>query len=214
MKEKKCCTVDVAETEKGLRLDITGARIKECLSSLVSCCCSKGDEAKPSEQERPPESRAIGGQRIPDKGKERPAGRERDGDPLLVGRGGGSGEAEQGQCGEGEPPEAQGREEQARPYDERPHLAPPAPKGDGARGKGPSLGAAKRVRDVGRQHRRAARREEGNHPGPEGEGRDERQVGRRDDGHGGDPAHEAVASGLTFAPRGGALEPYWLILRY
>ena len=45
MSEKKCCTVDVVETEKGLRVELTGERIKECLSSLASCCFPKGKDA-------------------------------------------------------------------------------------------------------------------------------------------------------------------------
>ena len=48
MSEKKCCTVDVVETEKGLRVELTGERIKECLSSLVSCCSYKSKAAAKS----------------------------------------------------------------------------------------------------------------------------------------------------------------------
>ncbi|MBI5882901.1 MAG: hypothetical protein HZB91_07350 [Elusimicrobia bacterium] len=48
MKEKKCCNVDVTETEKGLRVEIIGAKVKECLSTLMNCCCSKGGDAKGS----------------------------------------------------------------------------------------------------------------------------------------------------------------------
>lgn len=48
MSEKKCCSVDVVETEKGLRVELTGERIKECLSSLLSCCSSKAKAADKS----------------------------------------------------------------------------------------------------------------------------------------------------------------------
>ncbi|MFA6028415.1 MAG: hypothetical protein WC969_01040 [Elusimicrobiota bacterium] len=52
MKEKKCCTVDVTETEKGLRLEITGEKIKDCLSSLACCCASKTSESRDSGKAR------------------------------------------------------------------------------------------------------------------------------------------------------------------
>ncbi len=48
MKENKCCCVEVSETKKGLCFEVTGARLKECLSSWMSCCAPKKDGAKPS----------------------------------------------------------------------------------------------------------------------------------------------------------------------
>ncbi|MFA6092745.1 MAG: hypothetical protein WCU88_11750 [Elusimicrobiota bacterium] len=53
MKEKKCCTVDVTKMENGLRLEITGEKVENCLSSLMSCCClSKGAAEKPADKKR------------------------------------------------------------------------------------------------------------------------------------------------------------------
>lgn len=48
MKEKKCCSVDVTETEGGFRVELTGERIKECLASLASCCCLRGGNPRDS----------------------------------------------------------------------------------------------------------------------------------------------------------------------
>lgn len=48
MKDKKCCNVDVTELENGLRVEIVGQKVKECLSSLMSCCLSRCGDAKGS----------------------------------------------------------------------------------------------------------------------------------------------------------------------
>ncbi|MBI5241185.1 MAG: hypothetical protein HY926_11990 [Elusimicrobia bacterium] len=45
MSEKKCCTVEVTETDKGLRLELAGARIKDCLSSILRCCGAEKEGA-------------------------------------------------------------------------------------------------------------------------------------------------------------------------
>ncbi|MBI5622157.1 MAG: hypothetical protein HY924_00115 [Elusimicrobia bacterium] len=49
MKENKCCSVDVTETEKGLKVELVGDKVKECLTTLMSCCCrSKAEGSKKS----------------------------------------------------------------------------------------------------------------------------------------------------------------------
>lgn len=45
MSEKKCCTVDVTETEKGYKVELSGPGIKDCLARLVSCCSPKKGKA-------------------------------------------------------------------------------------------------------------------------------------------------------------------------
>ncbi len=49
MADKKCCSVDFTETEEGYRIDLTGEKIKDCLSSFMKCCCKK-DDAKESKK--------------------------------------------------------------------------------------------------------------------------------------------------------------------
>ena len=41
MKDKKCCNVEVTETEKGFRVEILGDKVKECLASLLKCCAAQ-----------------------------------------------------------------------------------------------------------------------------------------------------------------------------
>lgn len=41
MSEKKRCTIDVTETETGLKVELSGQGVKDCLARLVSCCSPK-----------------------------------------------------------------------------------------------------------------------------------------------------------------------------
>ena len=52
MSDKKCCTVEVEKTEKGLKIELFGDCLKDKLSSILSCCGGKEKEKEKSGKSR------------------------------------------------------------------------------------------------------------------------------------------------------------------